>query len=185
MYLRSFWESAETAPYSAPVTPSVINTGDQKEAPSGSSVMPTRRMPNAPSFIKTPACSIETPVGAATWPSGDQVCSGHMPASTPKPIMKNGKHHFWKLGSSFAARITVISNVPAPACTNNAKMPMKTNTEPATSISVSFIAPYSLVRVNVPKSELAPQTAISRYIGSTATSYQKKKKKRSSVMNTP
>ena len=61
--------------------------------------MPTRRMPNAPSFIRTPAWSMETPVGAATWPSGDQVCSGHMPASTPKPIMKNGKHHFWKSSS--------------------------------------------------------------------------------------
>ena len=51
-----------------------------------------------------------------------------------------------------------------------AKMPMKMSTEPATSISVSFIAPYSLVRLKVPKSLLEPQTAISRYIGRTATS---------------
>ena len=50
---------------------------------------------------------------------------------------------------------------------------------------VSFIAPYSFVRVNVPKSLLAPQTAISRYIGSTATSYQKKKKNRSCDRNMP
>ena len=53
-------------------------------------------MPNAPSFISTPACSIETPVGAATWPSGDQVWNGHRPASTPQPITKNGKTTFWK-----------------------------------------------------------------------------------------
>ena len=58
--------------------------------------MPTRRIPNAPSFIRTPAWSIETAVGAATWPSGDHVWNGHMPASTPKPIMKNGKNVFWK-----------------------------------------------------------------------------------------
>ena len=74
---------------------------------------------------------------------------------------------------------TVMSNVPAPASMKTAKMPMKISTEPATSISVSFIAPYSFVRVKVPKLVLAPQTTISRYIGSTATSYQKKKKKRS------
>ena len=78
-----------------------------------------------------------------------------------------------------------MSKVPAPAWVKSAKMPTKTSTEPATSISVSFIAPYSLVRLKLPKSELAPQTAISRYIGSTATSYQKKKKNRSSLMKVP
>ncbi len=78
-----------------------------------------------------------------------------------------------------------MSNVPAPASTKSAKMAMKISTEPPTSISVSFIAPYSLVRSNVGNLLLAPQTAISRYIGSTATSYQKKKKKRSCEMNTP
>ena len=147
--------------------------------------MPTRRMPNAPSFISTPACSIETPVGAATWPSGDQVWNGHMPARTPKPTMNSGKHHFWKSSSYWPSRSTVRSNVPSAASTKMAKMPTKMSTEPPTSIIVSFIAPYSFVRVNVPKSLLAPQTAISRYIGSTATSYQKKKKKRSSDMKMP
>src|SRR5947208_914921 len=73
MYFRSVCASAETAPYSAPITPSVISTGAQNSAPAGSSVIPTRRMPNAPSFMSTPACSIETPVGPATWPSCDLV----------------------------------------------------------------------------------------------------------------
>ena len=53
--------------------PKPISTGIQAAAPSGSNTIPTRIMPKAPSFISTPAWSILTPVGAATWPSGDQV----------------------------------------------------------------------------------------------------------------
>ena len=60
-------------------------------------------MPNAPSFISTPACSIETAVGAATWPSGDQVWNGNMPASTPQPMTNNGKTIFWKLWANCSA----------------------------------------------------------------------------------
>ena len=52
--------------------------------------MATRRMPNAPSFMSTPACSMETAVGAATWPVGDQPWNGNMPARMPKPTYKNG-----------------------------------------------------------------------------------------------
>ena len=67
-----------------------MSAGAHASAPSGSTTMPTARMPNAPSFINTPACSMLTAVGAATWPSGDHVWNGHRPASTPNPIMKNG-----------------------------------------------------------------------------------------------
>ena len=35
--------------------------------------------------MSTPAWSIETAVGAEAWPSGDQVWSGQIPASTPNP----------------------------------------------------------------------------------------------------
>jgi len=49
-------------------------------------------------------------------------------------------------------------------------MPMKMSTLPATRYSTSFIAPYSLVRTKVPKSLEAPQMAMRRYMGSTATS---------------
>ena len=57
--------------------------------------MPTRRIPNAPSFISTPAWSMLTAVGAATWPSGDQVWNGHRPARTPNPTMISGKKKIW------------------------------------------------------------------------------------------
>ena len=43
-------------------------------------------------------------------------------------------------------------------------------TLPATSITISFMAPYSLVRRKVPKSVLLPHTPMSRYMGSTASS---------------
>ena len=173
MYFRSRCASAEMAPYSAPVTPSVISTGAQNCAPSGNSVIATRRIPKAPSFIRTPACSMDTAVGAATWPSGDQVWKGHRPARIPNPSANNGKTAFWKF-SSYAIELRLLSpmrsNVPRSASTNVAKMPTKISALPPTRYSTSFIAPYSFVRVNVPKSLLAPHTAISRYIGSTASS---------------
>ena len=89
-YLRSRWPRAEIAPYSTLTVPRPMSTGAQSCAPSGRMTMPTARMPKAPSFISTPACSMLTAVGAATWPSGDQVWKGHRPASTPKPTMKKG-----------------------------------------------------------------------------------------------
>ena len=58
-------------------------------------------MPNAPSFISTPACSIETAVGAETWPSGDHVWNGQRPASTPQPMTNSGKTIFWKFSSNW------------------------------------------------------------------------------------
>ena len=60
--------------------------------------------------------------------------------------------------------------MPWPASTNVAKMPIKISALPPTRYSTSFIAEYSLVRLNVLNLLLAPHTAISRYIGSTATS---------------
>ena len=36
-----------------------------------------------------------TAVGAATWPSGDQVWNGHKPASTPNPNMNRGNTQVW------------------------------------------------------------------------------------------
>ena len=75
--------------------------------------------------------------------------------------------------------------MPSPASLKTAKMPRKIRIDAETSMIVSFIALYSLVRANVGKTLLEPQTAISRYIGSTATSYKKKKKNRSSDSNVP
>ncbi len=61
--------------------------------------MPSRMIPNAPSFISTPAWTMLTAVGAATWPSGDQVWKGQRPARTPQPIRNTGKTTFWKFSS--------------------------------------------------------------------------------------
>ncbi len=56
-------------------------------------MMPTRSAAKAPSFISTPAWNIETAVGAATWPSGDQLWNGKMPPSTAKPKKTNGNQN--------------------------------------------------------------------------------------------
>ena len=68
-------------------------SGAHATAPSGSIMNPTRMIPKAPSFISTPACSIDTAVGAEACPSGDQVWNGKTPASDPKPSQSSGKHH--------------------------------------------------------------------------------------------
>ena len=74
----------------------------------------------------------------------------------------SGKNAFWK-PSLFWARISVsMSKVPAPTWVNRAKIAVKMKMEPAISIIISFIAPYSL--------RVEPQTAMSRYIGRRATS---------------
>ena len=78
--------------------------------------MPSRMIPNAPSFIRTPACTIETAVGADMWPSGDHVWNGQSAASTPQPIAIIGKKIFWKVGlrvpSLPAANSRCMSKVP-------------------------------------------------------------------------
>ena len=43
---------------------------------------------------------IETAVGAATWPSGDQLWNGKIPASTAKPMKMNGNHSLAKVSAS-------------------------------------------------------------------------------------
>ena len=57
--------------------------------------MATRRMAKEPSFMSTPAWSILTAVGAATWPTGDHVWNGQTAARTPKPKNSITKATFW------------------------------------------------------------------------------------------
>ena len=61
-------------------------SGAQKAQPSGHRNIPTRSTPKAPIFMRTPACTMLTAVGAATWPTGDQVWKGHTAARMPKPM---------------------------------------------------------------------------------------------------
>ena len=120
---------------------------------------------------------MDTAVGAATWPSGDQVWKGHRPAREPKPTINNGKTRVWKVLSNrpfSAIRARVSSeNVPSPcpdASAYTARIPTQMRMLPATRNRMSFIAPYSLVRRKVLKLLLLPHTPMSRYIGSTASS---------------
>src|SRR3972149_4862912 len=70
-----------------------IRAGIQNSAPSGRSWMPRRMIPKAPSFISTPAWSMLTAVGAATWPSGGQGWKGQGAAGPPQPKEKGGKDY--------------------------------------------------------------------------------------------
>ena len=94
--------------------------------------MPRRMIPKAPSFIRTPAWSMLTAVGAATWPSGDHVWNGHRPASTPQPMTNTGKTAFWKPSEKWTLYSAGRSKVPMFALTKMAKMPMKMSTLAAT-----------------------------------------------------
>ena len=58
----------------------------------------------------------------------------------------------------------------SPASTNIAISATHISTLPATRYSVSFIALYSLVRLNFGNRLLLPHTPISRYIGNTESS---------------
>ena len=60
--------------------------------------------------------------------------------------------------------------VPRPPSTNMARIAIHTKTLPPTRYSISFSAPYSLVRAKVAKVVLLPQTPMSRYMGNTASS---------------
>src|SRR5277367_658180 len=103
----------------------------QSSSPLGNNVIATRKAPYAPSFITTPASSIEAAVGAATWPVGAQVWKGHKPARIPKPTKTSGKHHIWKLTGrpAWARPASVVVWLPDVAYA--ASRPMSTMAEPA------------------------------------------------------
>src|SRR4030042_4610246 len=162
-YLKSVWTMAMNAPYTTLTVASARMSGDQKRAPSGRSAVPTRKAAKAPSFISTPAWNIDTAVGAATWPSGDQLWKGKMPPSTAKPKKTNGNQKCWKAGENPACSIASRSNVFNPELKYIASPPTRATTEPMTRYNAAFIAAYSRVTCQ-------PQMAISRYIGKTAIS---------------
>src|SRR5512140_149158 len=111
IYLKSVCTKAIKEPYTTATAAQIMISHDQCFAPSGSSMMPTRSAANAPSFISTPAWNMETAVGAATWPSGDQLWKGQMPPSTAKP-RKTGRNQIcWNVCEKPALSIASISNV--------------------------------------------------------------------------
>ena len=150
-------------------------------APSGSITIPIRMMPKAPSFMRTPAWSIETAVGAEACPSGDQVWKGKTPASVPNPIQSAGNAHHCIDDEYRTCSSSSMEKVVAPFSTYMARIPARMKADPRRSISVSFIAAYSFPPMSSTRKRylkgpasatflVLPQTPISRYIGSTAIS---------------
>ena len=76
--------------------------------------MPTRSAANAPSFINTPAWNMETAVGAATWPSGDQLWNGQIPPNTAKPRNTGRNQIFWKFCEKAAPYMASMSKLRTP-----------------------------------------------------------------------
>src|SRR5574341_2195729 len=130
IYLKSVCTNAMYAPYTTAIAAHNITSQDQVFAPSGKSMIPTRRAANAPSFISTPAWNIETAVGAATWPSGDQLWKGKMPPSTANPKNTNGNQNRWKPTEKLACSSASMSNVPRPEVKYIASAPTSAITEP-------------------------------------------------------
>ena len=65
----------------------MISQAYSREA-SGAIGMLNRRKPYAPSFSMMAASTTEPPVGASTWASGSQVCTGHIGTFTLKAAKK-------------------------------------------------------------------------------------------------
>src|SRR5271170_2104200 len=134
----------------------------QSSSPLGNNVIATRKAPYAPSFITTPASSIEAPVGAATWPVGAQVWKGHKPARIANPTNTSGNAHIcMEIGYGYCASSTRFV-VFAPAATYAARIPARTMALPKKEYNASFIAPYSR--------RVEPQMAIRKYLGMMANS---------------
>src|SRR5574341_482652 len=114
IYLKSVCTNAMYAPYTTAIAAHNITSQDQVFAPSGKSMIPTRRAANAPSFISTPAWNIETAVGAATWPSGDQLWKGQMPPNTAKDRKSGKNHKFWNGAEKPAFSSWSMSKVSTP-----------------------------------------------------------------------
>src|SRR3954469_4663237 len=62
--------------------------------PSGNIGSEKRMKPYPPSFRSTPARITEPAVGAWTWASGNQVCTGHIGSFTAKLARKARNSHF-------------------------------------------------------------------------------------------
>ena len=101
-----------------PITARVAISGAQNFQPSGQRKMATRSTPKAPIFMSTPAWTMLTPVGAATWPTGDQVWNGQTAARMPKPRNSSRKASFcWNTEKVPGCMRAVMSKLVPPAAT--------------------------------------------------------------------
>src|SRR5580693_6653837 len=72
-----------------------------------------RRKPYPPIFKRTPARITEPAVGASTWASGSQVCTGHIGIFTAKEAKKASQSHFCIDAANAVFSSTSMSDVPA------------------------------------------------------------------------
>ena len=81
--------------------PSHSKYGLQAIAPSGSNGAAIWISPYKPNFLRTPACNIETEVGAVSYPFAAQVWNGNNATRIPKPIKSRPKILVWVDSSKF------------------------------------------------------------------------------------
>src|SRR5689334_11197940 len=74
----SFWTSATKPMYTTAISDRVITNPDSDRDASGRIGRMKRTKPYAPIFSVIAARTTEPPVGASTWASGSQVCTGHI-----------------------------------------------------------------------------------------------------------
>src|ERR1700732_4139262 len=72
-----------------------------------------RRKPYPPIFKRMAARMTEPAVGASTWASGSQVCTGHMGSFTANEAKKASHSHFCMAGANAVFSSTSMSVVPA------------------------------------------------------------------------
>src|SRR5688500_20376025 len=114
IYLKSVCTKAIYAPYTTATAAKNMMSHFHVTAPCGRSIMPTRNAAKAPSFINTPAWNMDTAVGAATSPSGDQLWKGQMPPNTATPRKTGRNQIVWNVCEKPAFSIASISNESTP-----------------------------------------------------------------------
>ena len=94
----------------------------------GNNTNKTRNIPYKPNFNKTPANIIDPPVGASTWASGNQLCTGYIGTFTAKATKnKNHKTNWYSLGNIIYCKIWIFNS---PIYKYNHKIPKIINNDP-------------------------------------------------------
>src|SRR3954468_10160975 len=110
------------------MTESVKISGAKSCEASGNIGSEKRRKPYPPSFRRIAARITEPAVGASTWASGNQVCTGHIGIFTAKDA-KNASHAHFCRPAGTAVFIKVGISV-VPAFQYSAMMASSISTEP-------------------------------------------------------
>ena len=117
-------------------------------------------------------------MGASLWASGSHVCSGTIGSFTANPMNRNrNTQRSGSTASVIGSPLPSTCMSKVPALTASARMATSMKAEPATVYSTNFIAEYSR--------RPEPQIEMSRYIGNSSSSQNRKKSRKSIAVNTP